>query len=206
MRMKAENKQRVRKFYAGRLDRYGQTPEASDWGSFESQEARLRIMAQMVAFPGKRILDVGCGLGNLFGFLEKGQIDCDYMGVDIVPEVVDAACRAYPKGSFQVLDILEQRPPGPFDLVCLSGTLNLRIENHGAWVREMVEKMFEIAREAVVFNLMSLHADFTDPQYYYADPVKLVSHAFSLTRNLVLNHGYMPHDMTLVLKKDEWRS
>ncbi|MBI4122328.1 MAG: methyltransferase domain-containing protein [Parcubacteria group bacterium] len=50
--------------------------------------------------PGGRVLDLGCGTGRLYGFLQEK--DVQYLGLDISPQQIAQAKQVYPAGSFIV--------------------------------------------------------------------------------------------------------
>lgn len=70
--------------------------------------------------PGLRVLDVGCGAGTL---LEASvAVGAEAVGVDISPEMTDAARRRVPEAKLvtadaQTSDLLDQAPGAPFDRV-----------------------------------------------------------------------------------------
>ena len=54
--------------------------------------------------PGDKVLDLGCGNGRFFEFLEDKDID--YIGVDFSEKLIEIAKKKYPKIKFQVADAL----------------------------------------------------------------------------------------------------
>ncbi|MFA7273503.1 MAG: class I SAM-dependent methyltransferase [Crocinitomicaceae bacterium] len=58
------------------------------------------------ALPLKRakILEIGCGPGNIAQYLLKKRADLDYLGTDIAPNMVELAQRNNPSGRFEALD------------------------------------------------------------------------------------------------------
>ena len=72
---------------------------------------------------GDRVLDLGCGPGDLLAHLP----DCDYVGVDLDPQYVAAAPARYgERGSFRCepAEAVAELEPGSFDLVVASGLLH----------------------------------------------------------------------------------
>jgi SAM-dependent methyltransferase len=73
--------------------------------------------------PGDRVLDLGCGPGDLLAHLPA----CDYVGVDLDPGYVAAAKARYgERGSFRCepAETVAELEPGSFDLVVASGLLH----------------------------------------------------------------------------------
>ncbi|HWV54425.1 glycosyltransferase [Pseudorhodoplanes sp.] len=74
---------------------------------------------------GVRVLDLGCGTGDLLAELEPSY----GVGVDISPAMIDQAKRHYPQLSFTVGDIEDDTViagiDGPFDYIVLSDTIGM---------------------------------------------------------------------------------
>ena len=64
---------------------------------------------------GKSILDVGCGVGDFWQHLQKRGVDCQYLGVDIAPAMVQRAKGALSRAAFECRNILEWQPGRQFD-------------------------------------------------------------------------------------------
>lgn len=54
--------------------------------------------------PGEKILDLGCGSGRFYKVLKEKEIS--YFGIDFSEKLIGIAKQKYPKGKFQVADIL----------------------------------------------------------------------------------------------------
>ena len=74
---------------------------------------------------GVRVLDLGCGNGDLLAELEPSY----GLGIDISPAMIDRAKRLYPNLSFVVGDIEDETVidgiDGPFDYIVLSDTIGM---------------------------------------------------------------------------------
>ncbi|WP_226528708.1 class I SAM-dependent methyltransferase [Metabacillus niabensis] len=85
---------------------------------------------------GERILDVGCGTGDLMSTL--GRLGVSVLGVDQSESMIVKAKEKYPQLNFEVRDVLELGFKEEFDAVFSNATLH--------WVKEpmvALEKMFE---------------------------------------------------------------
>ncbi len=56
------------------------------------------------AFPGDRVLDLGCGNGRLLQIFK--EIDITYIGIDSSERLIEIAQKTYPNAIFQVADAL----------------------------------------------------------------------------------------------------
>lgn len=86
--------------------------------------------------PGERILDVGCGTGDLMSTL--GRLGVSVLGVDQSEAMIVKSKEKYPELNFEVRDVLELGFKEEFDAVFSNATLH--------WVKEpmlALEKMFD---------------------------------------------------------------
>ena len=72
-------------------------------------------------------------------------------------------------------------------------------------MRELVERMFALASEAVAFTAISAWSAERDPEEFYVDPGAALELGRSLTKAVVVRHDYHPGDLTVYLYKREWR-
>ncbi len=87
----------------------------------ERQRSTLRLLeaAGLSDLHGRTVLDVGCGGGSeLARMAELGASATDLVGVDLLPERIEAARRSYPGIEFRTADAAQlDLPSGSFDLV-----------------------------------------------------------------------------------------
>ncbi|UKJ74609.1 methionine biosynthesis protein MetW [Azospirillum brasilense] len=104
----------------------------------------LKLIAEMVE-PGSRVLDVGCGDGALLAFLSR-QKGVDGRGIELSMDGVHQ-CVAQGLSVIQgdAEADLKDYPPGAFDYVILSQTLQAMREP-----RTVLETMTRIGRRAIV--------------------------------------------------------
>jgi len=72
--------------------------------------------------PGERVLDVGCGTGDLAHRI--AQRGAEVVGIDISPEMVAMAQSKYPHIRFEVADAQNYRSDGSFDAVFSNAALH----------------------------------------------------------------------------------
>src|SRR5258708_4222193 len=109
-------------YYRVRLTGQSASEKRVGWNTPHSQEVRLEALAAAGKLRGMKILDVGCGLGALWGYLKKKRVKADYVGVDLFPNVIGEARKLYLGVHFEAR-VLTARPfpPETFDYAFLSG-------------------------------------------------------------------------------------
>lgn len=98
--------------------------EACGWSEDGQRSRHLAVVAALAPEPGDRLLDFGCGTGELCELLLP---DVDYVGYDWATGMVIRAGREHPGRRFQ-----SWQPTGVFDLVACVGCFNLP----GNWSKE----------------------------------------------------------------------
>lgn len=189
-------------FYEQNIKTHGGGFGSVAWGSKESQEKRFVVLAQIDDLNQLKILDVGCGLGDFYGWLKARNIDIHYEGIDITPSMIQEAKKKYPGVRFKVQDILKEKEiDATFDYIFASGIFNRKIPEHHSFVSNTIIRMFDLCRRGIAFNIMSEKADFMEPEEYYADPGEMLNICLGLSRKVILRHDYMPHDFTVYIYK-----
>jgi SAM-dependent methyltransferase len=178
--------------------------EKVGWGSLESQLERFRILSDIGNLNKCSVLDVGCGLGGLFNYLNKKNLDVNYTGVDINENMIKTAKKNYPDAKFYCEDICSHNSilgKKSFDYVFLSGALNLSEDNHENNIERILKKIFSISDKGIAVNFLSIYSDYITPGEYYSNPENVLKLGFSLSKKIVLRHDYMPHDFSLYIYK-----
>jgi SAM-dependent methyltransferase len=205
--MKSPQKQaedlRIVRYYSELLEKYGRSAQSLDWGSRRTQELRFKVLCEIGPLDGYSLLDVGCGLGDFWGYLTEKGVEVSYTGYDITPAMVSEAKRRFPAVPFEVRDLLDESDGVPrFDYVVASGIFALRQDRPMRYLLGMVRRMFNMCRKGVAFNSLSIQAPNRDPAEFNADPSKVLSSCLKITPQAVLRHDYLAHDFTVYLYKD----
>ena len=94
------------------------------------------LLVLLNAKPGERILDVGCGTGQLTA--EIAQFGAEVVGIDFSPEMIATARQNFPHLRFEVADVTALPFTGEFDVVVSNAALH--------WVRDQPSAIASIAR------------------------------------------------------------
>lgn len=193
-----------RPYYADLAARHGNSREVAGWGSQNSQEGRFAIFADCLPIAGQRLLDVGCGRGDLLAYLKRtGNAPAHYVGVDLMPEIAAFARANHPEADIRCGDLLDPAFEVPeVDFAVSSGVFNLTGPDHEQWVAAMLAAIYRRCRRGMAINIISRFAPEHKPDHYYADPSTMLAMGLALSPYAVLRHDYAIHDMTLVVLRE----
>ncbi len=188
-----------RDYYERALAEFGDDPRGVNWRDRQSQELRFQILSEVGDLSGRRLHDVGCGLGHLQSWLRQRQPDVDYVGSDISEKMIAAAkARAHDNAVFYVADILNDRQQASWmraDYIINSGVFTVKStvpeKQWRMFVHSMVRSMFGLAEKGIAFNLMTSFVDYRDDHLFYEDPGAILEFCVSeLSRKVVIRHDY----------------
>lgn len=189
---------KIRAFYEPLLAAHGDATAAVGYPEPAGQQGRYAMIAEVGNLAQASVLDIGCGVGHLLDFLRANGFAGDYLGIDLLPEMVERARRRHPGARFEVADFLADAPRlSGRDFVLASGVLQ-----HGDRERmeRMIAAMYESCQVAAAFNAFSTWYEGTlDARFHAADPLAVLDFCRGLTPRLLLRHEYVAHDFTVYL-------
>lgn len=184
--------------YRERFLRFKTGPEVAEWKSVESQHSRFAQLAQLGDMSGKRILDIGCGIADIYPFLLEKFGDINYTGVDLVSESVNYAKTLYQDVRLECRDIIEEPFPERFDYVLISGIFNSVIPEAESFLKTMTTAAFNHANIALGFNFLSSYKNYADASACYHDPYEVLKHCLdNLSWKTNMLHHYFRTDVSV---------
>jgi SAM-dependent methyltransferase len=168
-------------------------------------DLRFQALLNPCAIQGRRLLDFGCGLGHLCDYLTARDIDCEYVGVDIVPDFIESNRIAFPGRRFELIKEIKDIS-GRFDIVLSSGVFNILYFNDVAaneeYVKTQIGQLYTLTDEVLVIDFMTSHVDFQQNDAFHADPSAMIKFAIGeLSKRVLLNHSYMPFEFCMAVFK-----
>ncbi len=193
------SQEEVAGFFRLHLQLHGPNWRGLGWQSQRSQQRRFIVLSEVGPLANTRVLDVGCGVGDLYDYLLRRRIPVSYTGFDILPEMVAHARKRYPEAQFEVRDVLQGLGPERFDYALCSGAFNVNFGRNMAAVQEILHQLMRCCTRGVAINFLSTRAPERDALLFNYDPETLLAYCATLTPHVRLLEGYLPNDFTLYL-------
>ena len=189
----------VAAFFRLHLQLHGPNWRGLGWQSQRSQRRRFAVLSEVGPLANARVLDIGCGVGDLYNYLLRRRIPVNYTGFDILPEMVAHARRRYPEAQFEVRDVLQGLGPERFDYVLCSGAFNVNFGRNLIAVQEVLAELLRGCSRGVAINFLSTRARERDAILFNYEPETLFAYCQTLTPHVRLLEGYLANDFTLYL-------
>ena len=175
--------------------------KAVGWINQQTQRLRFINLSLVGDLEGKTVLDLGCGLGALFEFIQTEELACDYKGIDISKKMVKRARENYPGVSFESIDFLSKKYHSEFDFILASGAFSMPVEDPYSYLEKMIRKMLDLAKDGVAFNCLSDRSPvhLAETRFMYYNPSKVLELALSISPYVSISHHYLPNDFTVFI-------
>lgn len=190
--------------YRNKFEKFGEDPRSLLWKSKGAAHQRFRQFWAEIDFNNKRVLDIGCGFGEMGKFLLKRYENVTYTGIDIMPEFIKTAKVKVPDGKFFVADFLKDKINDQHDVVIASGVLNSTTEGNMEYRKKAIFKMFGLTKKILAFNMLGAHPqpkNDKNSNVWYADSLEILKYCMSLTRRVIFRANYHPRDFTIIMQK-----
>lgn len=196
----------IRSYYEPKIKHLKEDYQILGWEDKEAHIKRFEVLTNNIDLNGKTILDVGCGLGNLFQFLKQKRIDVDYTGVDILEKMIERAKLKNPGAKYICEDIFKNCifDNNSFDIVYASGIFNLKLSDNMTFLKNALETFFMLSKNTVVFNLLSTNSSDKEDKYCYYNilDVNRILEGLSYSPSSVkFIDNYLNDDFTVICKK-----
>ncbi len=145
-------------------------------------QRELQRVIRNVVLPGQRVLELGCGAGDLLAALAPSA----GVGVDFSPEMTARAAARHPALRFVTADVLDAEVDGTFDVIVLSDLLN------EIWDAQSLFKRMARWCTPDTRIVISLHSQLWKPAL---DVVR----ALGLAAPMLEQNWFTPTDVTMLL-------
>jgi SAM-dependent methyltransferase len=204
--VREEDKSTIIDRYRSRLLELGEVPGAIGEPKCRQSFYYHFLLDTPEAARAKSMLDVGCGYGDLSRYLERRGWQGHYVGIDIVPEIVEAGRRRYPNADLRCLDLEHDELAGTFDWALAVGSLTSRLEysEYYEHLESMIRAIWKRVNLGMSFNLFSPHVDFRSPVHFHPDIGKVCEIVARHTRRFTLRNDYMPFEYAVYMYRDDF--
>ena len=201
----------LKSYYQGLYAQFGNSHQSVQHVSREAQNVRFKIFLERIS-NNSRVIDLGCGLGDMLTFFRDNGFTGDYLGLDFVPEFIHSAKEKFladKRSNFEVFDIYSDAMPLGYEHVLISGVFNNKTNNNFSFMKSALTKSFAACEESVIFNALSTYVEYEDPTLFYIDPMVIfnlckqeMTPLVNLKHDYVTKKGGYPYEFTLSLHKE----
>ncbi len=188
--------------YTPRVDKQRDNYDILDWSDKGSQFKRFDVLSRNIDFAGKKLLDIGCGLGDLYRHLiEKDNLPHQYTGTDLVKVMIDLAKDQQPECDFICCDVFTEPPfSETFDIIYCSGVFNLRTHDNIKYLQYATANTKKLTHDesSVVFNFLHERTPKKYDHCYYYSPDKVTEIMQNYYHDVKIIDDYLINDFTVI--------
>jgi SAM-dependent methyltransferase len=201
--MKQSDREKLETYYGEKLKAYGDDARSLGWTP-GGRKVRFDTLAGIGHLNGSRVLDVGCGFGDFYGYLRDSGIQTDYTGIDICPDFISIAREKYPEADFEIADFDEWNTGKTFDWVFAAGIFTIRLSDNEEFIQNTLRRMFDCCRKGFAADfLRPLYDDAAGDIYWRPQPEEIVKICRGLSRRYVLRCDYMADEFCIYVYKND---
>ena len=153
--MNKEEKEKIIDRYSKRLKEHGTSPKTLGWDK-ERHFLRYHILLSLWKLnKNTKLLDFGCGFGDLYDYLSINKIYLKYEGVDINHDLIKAGKEIYPGANLICNDFLNCQTNNVYDYIISSGVHNLKINDNWGFIEKTFDKFNRCAKKGFAINFIS---------------------------------------------------
>jgi len=198
----------TQRFYSKMFAEFGPSPQGLGWGTKGLQALRFEALSRVWDFDERVILDVGCGICDLYEFVEPRGIK-RYIGIDFVDAYCEFARGRFSGPKFEVInrDLFSSQNLPLCDIALASGTFNVmdfesEDENYSA-IDSVMNRLRAACRVGFSVNFLSDATTFRDKSLFYAKSERILSIARRVSRRILISHFEFPFEYTIHVWCDE---
>jgi SAM-dependent methyltransferase len=193
------NIQQIAELYDRRCEVSEFSWQASAWASETDQYGRY-VLASSIVTPNSSVLDLGCGQGDILGFLRERRLGKTYTGVDVSPRMVMAAKRF---GDYFICGDLLSTPLDRHDHVMALGTFSVSHDDPYRYLSDGILRCLELCEKSVCVTFLTEGAEntFDDDRLFYYNPVRAFEICLDLCKKVVFDTGSLSCEALVFLYK-----
>ena len=191
-------------YYDRLAEKLSDDARAAGWQSSRTQNLRFLSLSLIADLSESTILDVGCGVGDLYVFLKTEFHGFQYHGIDLSQKMIERAQEKHPEASFSAdnLFAFSEKKASSYDYVLASGAFSYKVPKPMHYLRECIVEMQKLSKKGIAFNLLSEQAPSelkVQSRFHYYNPVEVLALCLEFTPYVELKHHYLQNDFTVFL-------
>ena len=195
----------TKNYWTKLAEKYGHSTKSLDYSSDEGQKKRFDVVTQVGIEENCSVLDVGCGFGDYFNYLNHSKIkNVRYYGIDITEKMVELAKEKNPFADIMQGNFLDLPDDKKFDFVINVGFNSVKTGHNWETLTQVLDKMWTLCNKGIAYGAVSTFAQNQNMYEYtfFVSPIKVIDYVMNnLTHKVVFRHDYMPHDFTIYAYK-----
>lgn len=152
------------------------------------------------------MLDVGCGFADLYRHMQAKGLDVAYTGIDLSPDLLEAARLRDPSLAIVAGDIFDFNPDAQsYDWVLMSGALNEPLADNGDYLRRCLVRFYDSARKGVAFNLLNADYPWSERERFHLQayhPAEIIKQLQALSGCNAVRDDYLETDVSYFIWRD----
>lgn len=157
--------------------KYGNNVKSSQQSSSATRNKRYEVLlSEIKKKKNIKILDFGCGNGQLYKHLKSKKFNGSYVGFDISSKAIELAKKSlskYKKCRFYKKNIFEDKINENFDYVIINGVFNNQTYDNWNWMKKCLILLFKKVKKGMFFNNLSYYVDYKQKNLFYIKPEKV---------------------------------
>jgi len=192
-------------FYKESIKKYSPfSVKALRWNSKESQLVRFRSLLRLGDFQNKSLLDVGCGIADLFFFLKENSFNIKYTGIEILKEFFDTAkirLNGYENINLINNDFFNHKFTNSYDFTICNGSLNLKEDDNYRLLFDFINKSISITNNAIGVTLLKEADGYIKDERLFHYDQKIVESLLNEMniKNYKIFSDYADNDFTVLI-------
>lgn len=209
MKIINQDKQKVIDLYNQAIQKYGISSSSVLWNDPQTQYFRFSELIKNIDLydPNKSLLDIGCGNGELYKYLNFIGFRGTYTGYDINENLLIQARKRFNNINVKCIDILEDKDIfDKYNYVVMSGLFNTNVGQSIVWTLSFIKKMFDLCLDSTSFNAISTFVSYKQDEMFYLDPLLTVDYCIKeLSPRVTLCHHNLPYNFTItIFEHHQW--
>ena len=198
--MHRKDNQLIIKRFTDKFNKYGYSQKTLGWDKGR-QELRFKILAGHWPLVNRRILDFGCGFGDMYGYFRKKRTNLYYEGVDVNPLLIAEGKKKYPQAKLSVASSLKTCFKKKYDYIFSSGVHNTKISNNKKFIEESFRSFDKFSLRGFAVNFLSNKVSRKTAHAFHADPAYILDLAYKYSNRITLRNDYMPFEFSVFVDK-----